>query len=81
MSICATINEFNQVIANATPIAECTGFILQDSVDYLANSFFQIPDSDTLKGFWFAGFVLPMTAHMVAWAAGSLANFFNKDHH
>lgn len=79
MALCVIVNELNQLIATTTPISECSSYVLQESADFLAHSLFQIPDMLTLQGFWMAGFFIPMVSHVIAWAVGSLVNFFNKE--
>lgn len=79
MAICAHIDAVSgALIPDTTPIDQCTAYVIATQSDYLAFSLFNIPDTSVLSAAWFAGFVVPMTAHMVAWAVGSLVNFFNE---
>lgn len=82
MAICAHIDAATgALIPDTTPIDQCTAYVIATQSDYLAFSIFTIPQASDLSAAWFAGFVIPMTAHMVAWAVGSLVNFFNEKEH
>lgn len=74
--VCATVDTNGFVIANLTPVEECTAYVLQEAGSWAG--LWQMPDSSTLGKAWFAGFSLPMTVGMMAWAVSKLVNFWNK---
>ena len=77
MASCVIANEQNLLEVIATPVGDCTSYVIVDAAEFYQNSVFDIPDGTTLAGFFSAGFVVPMTIGLVAWGVGKLVNFFN----
>lgn len=77
MAICATVDELGVVhAAGNTAINDCLGFVLLDKADWAQNGLvqqlFALPSGDDFATLWNAGFVLPMTLGLVAWAVAKI---------
>lgn len=77
MALCVITDANGALVGTATAPAQCTGYIVESASDYLAHSIFTIPDASALHAAWAAGFLVPMSVGLVAWAIGELVNFWN----
>lgn len=79
---CAVVDAVGAVTVTATPVAECTGFVLLDAGEYsempTLSSLFAVPLASDLQSMWMAGFSLPLIVYLVAWAYQTVINFATK---
>lgn len=73
MAICATVDGSGIVHAAANiPLNECSSFVLLDKSDWIGNGLVQglttIPAGEDFAALWAAGFIVPMTIGLIAWA-------------
>jgi len=83
MAICATIDGAGVVhAAGSIPLGECTGFVLLDQADWIANGVVQglltIPAGDDFAALWYAGFSTPITLGLVAWSCAAIIGIWKR---
>lgn len=83
MAICTTVDASGVVhAAGNISINDCTGFVLLDKADYVQNGLvqqlFALPAGEDFSTLWAAGFVMPMTIGLVAWACAVLVSMWKE---
>ena len=85
MALCAYLDNSNHVIANTTPLQDCTGLIIIDSVEYTdyptLSTIFNQPLAGDLGQMWLIGFSLPIIIYLSAWAFGEVISFVKDRSH
>ena len=76
MSVCAQIDANNYLVLNATPVDQCTGYVVMSASDWATTSFTNIPASGDLAAAWGAGFILPLVIYLIAHSVASVVNVF-----
>lgn len=81
MAICAVVDGAGFVKAmSGVALNDCTGFVLLDKADWLTNGLVQslitIPAGDDFAVVWAAGFMVPMSVGLVAWAVSRIVNMW-----
>lgn len=92
MAICTTTDANGFVITTPDSIESCNEMVLISQAEFLQFSqfiegsemvtisdIFTIPESAALADAFVFSFVLIMTCYLVAWAFGSVINFFHPD--
>ena len=74
-AVCAT-DSGGALIISATPIGECSGYVILDSTDWLGSSVWAIPTVTDVALVWSSAFILPLTLFLTAWAIGRIVNLF-----
>jgi len=79
MALCVYLDaSTGQITSDATPPADCSGYVLLDAADYTASiavqPFFGLPSPDDAAVAWGIGFVLPMTLALISWAIASVVH-------
>lgn len=78
-ALCATVDSVtNTVMVTTTPVGECTSLILLDSSDWVGTSVWSLPTPGDIALVWGAGFILPVTLFLIAWAIGRVVHFFES---
>ncbi|MBK7955716.1 MAG: hypothetical protein IPK02_18210 [Candidatus Accumulibacter sp.] len=77
MAICATVDVAGFVkMLPGVALNDCTGYVLLDKADWINNGLVQglltIPAGEDFAALWGAGFVLPVTLSMIAWAVSKI---------
>lgn len=78
---CFTVGTSGELIAQAVPPSECTGFVLMDKVDYMqAQSAMDLwaIDPAALSQVFFVSFSLVITSYLVSWGFGELLSFIER---
>lgn len=75
-AVCATAGEGGALILSATPVGECSGYVILDSTDWLGSSVWTIPTVEDIALVWSSAFVLPVTLYLITWAIGRIVNLF-----
>lgn len=82
MAQCVYLNPDGTVTATAESPDQCQGFVLLSRPEYASTqtlqAFLAIPTQDQVTAAFNAGVSWPVSMYLVAWAVGTLANFFNK---
>lgn len=78
---CFTVGTSGELIAQAVPPSECTGFVLMDKTDYMqAQSAMDLwaidPAANSLM--FFTSFSLVVTCFLVSWGYGELLSFIER---
>lgn len=68
------------LVADSTPIASCTGYVMMDITEYsdypTLSSIFAVPLASDLQSMWMIGFSLPVIFYLTAWAYQTVISFF-----
>lgn len=80
MAICVGFSPTGELIQSAQSIADCTGYVLMDAIEYsetpTLQSIFAQPIAADLAELWMVGFSLPIIVYLSAWAFGVVINWF-----
>lgn len=84
MATCVQASEGGYLFPSADPLAECSGWVLMDALEYsqvpTLQALFAWPDPSDLGQIWLVGFSLPMIVYLAAWGFGKVVNYFNPEH-
>lgn len=81
MALCVrVVSDTLQVVGDWT--SACQGYALMNSEEYAATptlaALFAMPDADTIRTVFIAGFSLPLILWLTAWGFGTVVNWFNS---
>lgn len=78
-AVCVHVDASGYLVPSVAPMAECTGFALLDSSEWLlSGAMWTLPSYNDLAYVWLAGFSIPVTLFLISWCIGSLLSFFRS---
>lgn len=78
-AVCVHVDTAGYLVPSLDPMAECTGFALLDSSEWLlSGAMWTLPSYNDLAYVWLAGFSIPVTLFLISWCIGSLLSFFRS---
>ena len=84
MASCININPDGTLYQTGEAMADCSGYVLLDAVEYTdlptLQSIFAMPVAEDVAKLWVTGFSLPLVVYLVAWGFGVVINWFKPEH-
>jgi len=75
-ALCVSIDPNGFVVSSATPVDQCTSYVLLESSEWGGSSIWAIPPAGDVAAIWGFAFSVPVIVFLMAWSLGVILKMF-----